>query len=51
LLALKKGKDVVVQAGTGYGKTPAMILPILLTPGKIVIIISPLKLLQVLQVH
>ena len=51
LLALKKGKDVVIRAGTGYGKTLAMILPILLTPGKVPIIISPLKLLQVSQVR
>ena len=51
LLALKDGKDVVVCAGTGYGKTIAMILPILLTPRKIGIIISPLKLLQVSQVR
>jgi ATP-dependent DNA helicase RecQ len=50
LLALKDGKDVVVRAGTGYGKTIAMILPILLTPGKIAVIVSPLKLLQTSQV-
>ena len=50
LLALKKGKDIVVRAGTGYGKTLAMILPMLLTPGKIGIVISPLKLLQASQV-
>jgi hypothetical protein len=50
LLALKAGKDGIVRAGTGYGKTLAMILPMLLTPEKIGIVISPLKLLQVSQV-
>jgi superfamily II DNA/RNA helicase len=50
LLALKDGKDIVVRTGTGYGKTVAMILPILLAPGKFAIIISPLKLLQESQV-
>jgi hypothetical protein len=44
LLVLKKGKDVVVHAGTGYGKTLAMTLPMLLTPGKIGIIVRCLLL-------
>ena len=50
LLGLKDGKDVVIYAGKGYEKSLAMILPMLLTPGKIKIVISPLKLLQVSQV-
>jgi ATP-dependent DNA helicase RecQ len=50
ILVLKKGKDIIVCTGTGYEKTLAMILPMLLTPGKIGVVISPLKLLQVLQV-
>ena len=51
MLALKDGKNVVVLAGTGYGKTIAMIFLILLTLGKIVVIVPLLKLLQTSQVR
>ncbi|EIW83201.1 P-loop containing nucleoside triphosphate hydrolase protein [Coniophora puteana RWD-64-598 SS2] len=42
------GENVIVRAGTGYGKTMTMILPLLLSPqpSKIALTISPMKLLQ-----
>ncbi|EIW74098.1 P-loop containing nucleoside triphosphate hydrolase protein [Coniophora puteana RWD-64-598 SS2] len=42
------GENVVIRAGTGYGKTMTMILPLLLNtqPSKIALTISPMKLLQ-----
>ena len=49
-IALTSGKDVLIDAGTGYGKTLCMILPCLLSPETISIIISPLKRLQAVQV-
>ncbi|EIW73765.1 hypothetical protein CONPUDRAFT_160742 [Coniophora puteana RWD-64-598 SS2] len=51
-VATLSGQNVVVRAGTGYGKTMAMILPLLLgDQSKIAITISPLKLLQKNHVH
>lgn len=49
-LALRDGRDVVLHAGTGYGKTITMVLPIILSRGRVAITISPLKLLQETQV-
>ena len=40
------GKDTIVRAGTGYGKTLAMVLVMLCKPKNLFITISPLKLLQ-----
>ncbi|KAG2071436.1 hypothetical protein BDR04DRAFT_1098206 [Suillus decipiens] len=42
---------VVLRAATGSGKTLAMILPLLLSPNKIAITVTPLKLLQQDHVH
>ncbi|EIW80150.1 P-loop containing nucleoside triphosphate hydrolase protein [Coniophora puteana RWD-64-598 SS2] len=51
-VATLSGQNVVVRAGTGYGKTMAMVLPLLLgDQSKIAITISPLKLLQKNHVH
>src|SRR6266403_1799102 len=50
VLALLSGKDTLIDAGTGSGKTLCMILPALLDPTAVSLVISPLKRLQVLQV-
>ncbi|KAF8239110.1 hypothetical protein L208DRAFT_994930, partial [Tricholoma matsutake] len=44
--ALLLGIDSVVIAGTGSGKTILFMLPLLSNPEKMVLIISPLKILQ-----
>jgi ATP-dependent helicase YprA (DUF1998 family) len=44
--ALLLGLDSVVIAGTGSGKTIPFMLPLLLHPEKMVLILSPLKILQ-----
>jgi ATP-dependent helicase YprA (DUF1998 family) len=44
--ALLLGIDSVVIAGTGSGKTIPFMLPLLLHPDKMVLVISPLKVLQ-----
>ena len=49
-LALLNGKDTIVTAGTGCGKTLCQLIPMLLRPGSVSITISPLKRLQVTQV-
>jgi ATP-dependent helicase YprA (DUF1998 family) len=50
-IALISGQDTLIDVGTGYGKTLCMIISCLLdTPGKISIVISPLKRLQTVQV-
>jgi superfamily II DNA helicase RecQ len=50
LLALLAGRDCLIDAGTGSGKTLCMVLPALLDPTSVSIVISPLKRLQALQV-
>ena len=49
--ALLLGLDSVVIAGTGSGKTIPFMLPLLHLPDKMVLIISPLKVLQTDQVR
>ncbi|KAF6759189.1 II DNA helicase [Ephemerocybe angulata] len=49
-MGLCAGKNVLIDVGTGYGKTFCMILPALLHPRRITIVISPLKKLQEMQV-
>lgn len=44
--AILLGLDSVVIAGTGSGKTIPFMLPLLLHAGKMVLILSPLKVLQ-----
>ena len=44
--AILLGLDSMVIAGTGSGKTIPFMLPLLAHPEKMVIIISPLKVLQ-----
>ncbi|KAG2129414.1 uncharacterized protein EDB93DRAFT_1049685, partial [Suillus bovinus] len=46
LISLLSARHVVLRAATGSGKTLAMILPLLLSPNKIAITVTPLKLLQ-----
>ncbi|KAJ7603812.1 II DNA helicase [Roridomyces roridus] len=48
-VALSRGRDVIVDCGTGSGKTLCQILPNLLHPTSTSITISPLKRLQVVQ--
>ncbi|KAJ7626970.1 P-loop containing nucleoside triphosphate hydrolase protein [Roridomyces roridus] len=50
-LALADGRDVIVDCGTGSGKTLCQILPNLLFPTTSSLTISPLKRLQVVQVR
>lgn len=49
-LATLAGRDCLVNAGTGSGKTLCMILPMLFEPTGVTITISPLKRLQEAQV-
>ncbi|KAH0828138.1 hypothetical protein J3R83DRAFT_3826 [Lanmaoa asiatica] len=49
-LAILHGKDSIVTAGTGSGKTLCQLIPLLLRPNTLSITISPLKRLQVTQV-
>ncbi|KAG1781872.1 hypothetical protein EV702DRAFT_1238597 [Suillus placidus] len=46
LVSLLSARHVVLRAATGSGKTLAMILPLLLSPDKTAITVTPLKLLQ-----
>ena len=48
-LDILDGRDTILNAGTGAGKTMLIILPILLRPGSISITISPLKRLMASQ--
>jgi hypothetical protein len=50
-LAILNGRDNIITAGTGSGKTLCLLVPILLRPDSISITISPLKRLQVTQVR
>ncbi|KAG2362625.1 hypothetical protein BDR07DRAFT_1284288, partial [Suillus spraguei] len=50
VLAMLNGRDSVITAGTGSGKTLCIIIPILLRPGTVRMTISPLKWLQATQV-
>lgn len=50
MLATLDGRDSIITAGTGSGKTLCMIIPILLRPGTVTMTISPLKRLQATQV-
>lgn len=45
-----RGRDSVIIAGTGSGKTLCILIPLLLDPVSISITISPLKRLQMMQV-
>ena len=49
--AILLGLDSVVIAGTGAGKTMPFMMPLMLNKSKKVIIVSPLKILQVDQVR
>ncbi|KAJ6468883.1 P-loop containing nucleoside triphosphate hydrolase protein [Mycena sanguinolenta] len=49
-LALEDGRDVLIDSGTGSGKTLCQIIPNLLHPASTSMTISPLKRLQILQV-
>jgi Rad3-related DNA helicase len=49
-IALCSGQDTLIDVGTGYGKTLCMVLPALLSLGKISLVISLLKKLQEMQV-
>jgi hypothetical protein len=46
MLTVLEKKDLVVRAGTGYGKTLCMVLLLLVNREAITITITPLKLLQ-----
>ncbi|KAF9219321.1 hypothetical protein BS17DRAFT_789494 [Gyrodon lividus] len=50
-LATLNGKDSIITAGTGSGKTLCIIIPLLLRPESISITVSPLKRLQATQVR
>ncbi|KAG2065181.1 hypothetical protein BDR04DRAFT_1108910 [Suillus decipiens] len=43
LISLLSARHVVLRAATGSGKTLATILPLLLSPDKIAITVTPLK--------
>jgi ATP-dependent helicase YprA (DUF1998 family) len=46
-LATLNGKDTIVTAGTGSGKTLCQLIPMLLRPNTLSMTISPLRRLQV----
>ena len=50
MLSLLAGRDSLINAGTGSGKTLCMVLPALLDPKSVSLVVSPLKRLQILQV-
>lgn len=49
-MAVCTGKDALIDAGTGSGKTFCMVLPALLNPKDQTIVITPLRKLQDMQV-
>lgn len=49
-LETMRGRDSIVIAGTGSGKTMCIVIPLLLEPNCISVTISPLKRLQMMQV-
>jgi superfamily II DNA/RNA helicase len=49
-LAAMSGRESIVIARTGYGKTLCIAIPLLLQPGTVTLTISPLKRLQHMQV-
>ena len=49
--AIILGLYSIVIAGTGSGKTMPFMMPLLMDPTKKIIIISPLKVLELDQVH
>lgn len=49
-LALHQRKDVVLVAGTGFGKTLSFVMPCFLSKWNTVVILSPLNALQEEQV-
>ncbi|KAG1828315.1 hypothetical protein F4604DRAFT_1640580 [Suillus subluteus] len=51
ILATLNGRDSIITAGTGCGKTLCLIIPNLLRPDTISVTISPLKRLQITQVN
>jgi ATP-dependent helicase YprA (DUF1998 family) len=44
------GEDTVVHVGTSYGKTIAIVLPIFVKKGKIMMIVSPSKMPHVQRI-
>ena len=48
-LAALWGKNSIVNAGTGSGKTLSIVIPLLMDPVAVAIVISPLKRLQITQ--
>jgi ATP-dependent helicase YprA (DUF1998 family) len=46
MLAVLEKRDLVVKAGTGYGKTLCMVLPLLVRRDGVAIMVTPQKLLQ-----
>lgn len=50
-IAILNGRNTIISAGTGSGKTLCLLIPMLLRPKSISITISPLKRLQTTQVR
>jgi superfamily II DNA or RNA helicase len=50
-IATLNGRDTIITAGTGCGKTLCLLIPMLLRPNTISLTISPLKRLQTTQAN
>jgi ATP-dependent helicase YprA (DUF1998 family) len=50
-IATLNGRDTIITAGTGCGKTLCLLIPMLLRPNTIPLTISPLKRLQTTQAN